>query len=162
MNHERLQHLARLAGRAGQVLIGEEFYIYSTGRLAAITAAGGTLTNNITVQSDSDFLIEKMTYASDVAGASEGRDSANVPNVTALLTATGSGKQLMNVQAPIFSLFGTGELPFIMPISYFLPAASTLTISLTSFEASVTPRITLDFIGRKLYWGNAPPPQQQR
>lgn len=152
-----LRRLAGLAGRQGQHVIAEEFAVYSTGRLAAI-AALGTLNPNIAIQANSDFLIEKMTFAADLAGVAQTSGTRIIPNVSVQLQSSGSGNVLFNVQAPIDSLFGTGELPFILPTAYFLPASSNLQITLTSFEAAVTPRITLNFIGRKLYW--APIPMQ--
>lgn len=156
-----IANIARLSGREGQVIIGEQFAVYSTGRLAAISA-GGTLNPNIQIQADSDFLIEKMTYAADLAGAAQTDSSRVIPNVSVQLQVSGPGTVLFNVQSPLSSLFGNGELPFILPVAYLLAASSTLQITLTSFEASNTPRITLNFIGRKLYWAPAPVAQPIR
>lgn len=148
------QQLAANAGRPGQVIISDEFYIYSTGRPAAAIAPAGTSNINIQIQADSDFLIEKLSFNADIAGASQTESGRLLPNVSVLLTNTGSGRQLMNQQFPLTGLFGSGELPFILPRQYLLPASSTLNIQMVSFEAAVSPFITLNFIGRKLYWGN--------
>jgi hypothetical protein len=163
MNYFEQVRLGQIAGRSGQHIVGTEFFVYSTGRQAAL-AAGGQATANITIQSDSDFLIEKMTYAADLAGVAQLSGTQIVPNVNVQLIATGSGRQLFNVAAPIASLFGNGQLPFILPEAYMLPAASTLQIVQTSFEAAVTPALTLNFIGRKVYWaaGEPMPPQTRR
>lgn len=128
-----------------------EYFCYTTGRLAAITAAGGIIDTSIVIQADSDFILEKLTYEADLAGAAQTSSTEVVPNVTVLLTATGSGQQLMNAPVAISSLFGTGQLPFILPFPKVLPANSQLQINLVSFEAAVTPRITLNFHGRKVY-----------
>jgi hypothetical protein len=129
----------------------QEFFTYSTGRPAAAIAAGGTQTPFINIQSDADFVIEKLSYAADIAGAVANIGNTPVPNVNVLLTSTGSGSNLMNVAVPLSSLFGDGRLPFILPYPRVLPANSQLQITLTSFEAASTPFITLNFIGRKMY-----------
>lgn len=149
------QQLAANAGRIGQVVISDEFYIYTTGRPAAAIAPAATTSTNIQIQADSDFLIEKLSFNADVAAATQTESSRLLPNVHVLLTNTGSGRQLMNVQMPITGLFGSAELPFILPRQYLLPASGTLQIQLVSFEAAISPFITLNFIGRKIYWGPA-------
>lgn len=147
-----MAQLAANAGRKNQQIISDEFYIYSSGRPAAALAAGGTTQFNIAIQADSDFLIEKLSFNADAAGATQTESTRLLPNVQVLLTNTGSGRALMNLQFPLTGLFGSGELPMILPRQYLLPASSTLAIQLVSFEAAVTPFITLNFIGRKIYW----------
>lgn len=128
----------------------EEFYSYSTGLLAAI-AVGGNISTNITIQADSDFVIEKLTYFAHVAGASQTVSTQIVPNVSVMLTSTGSGQNLFSAATPIGSIFGNAGLPFILPFPRLLPANSVLQILLTSFEAAITPIIALNFHGRKRY-----------
>lgn len=129
----------------------QDFFVYSTGRPAAAIAPAGTSTVFINIQADADFVLEKLTYAADIAGAAQNIGNLTSPNVTVLLTSTGSGINLMNVAVPLSSIFGTGMLPFILPYPRVLPANSQLQISLVSFEAAQSPFITLNFIGRKLY-----------
>ena len=151
-----MQQLAANAGRKNQVIISDEFFIYSTGRPAAgIAAAGGVQTVNIQILADSDFLIEKLSFNADLAGVAQLHGTRIVPNVNVLLTNTGSGRQLMNLQLPLTGIFGSGELPMILPRQYLLPASSTLQIQMVSFEAAAVPFVTLNFIGRKIYWGVA-------
>jgi hypothetical protein len=129
----------------------QDFFTYSTGRPAAALAPAGVSTVFINIQADADFVIEKHVYAADIAGAAQNIGNYTVPNVSVLLTSTGSGIQLMNVAVPVTSIFGVGQLPFILPYPRVLPANSQLQIILTSFEAAQSPFITLNFIGRKLY-----------
>lgn len=161
MNANEIANIAATAGRRGQILISDEFFVYTTGRPSAALGVAGTSTVNITIQADSDFLVEKLTYNADAAGATQTDSSRLLPNVHVQIENTGSGRKLMNVQFPLTGLFGYGALPFILPRTYLFPASSTLQILLTSFEAAVTPFITLNFIGRKLYWGAAPPQQSR-
>jgi len=127
-----------------------EFFTYTTGRLAAI-ATGATVNTQINIQADADFVLEKLTFSADLAGVAQTFNGMIVPNVSVLLTSSGSASQLMQAAVPIASLFGFGALPFILPYPKVLPANSQLQIQLVSFEAAVTPAITLNFHGRKVY-----------
>lgn len=155
MNLEQMKSLAIAAGRPNQVLIGEEFFSYSIGRPTAAIAPLASQIGNINIQADSDFIIEKTTYAADIAGATQTFNSITVPNVNVLLVATSSGRQLMNIQLPLATIFGPAWLPFIWPKPYLLHASSTLTHTLVSFEAAISPFVTLAFHGRKLFWAPA-------
>ena len=150
-----MQMLALSAGRAGQAIIADEFFAYTAVRTSV--AAGAAATVNVTIESNSDFLVEKLTYTADIAAAAQTDSSRIIPNVTVQVNATGSGRNMFNITSPIQALFGTGQLPFILPRAYLLPAASTIQITFTSFEAAVTNLITVVFAGRKLFWANEPP-----
>lgn len=147
--------LAQNAGRAGQRIISDEFFVYSTGRPAAGLAPAGTSNLNLQIQADADFLIEKLSFNADVAAAAQTESSRVLPNITVQLTNTSSGRALFSSQFPLTGIFGSGELPMILPRQYLLPASSTLQIQLVSFEAANTVFVTLNFIGRKIYWGPA-------
>lgn len=155
MNLDQMKSLAIAAGRPNQILIGEEFYSYSVGRPVAAIAPLGVQIGNINIQADSDFIIEKTTYASDTAGATQTLNTFTVPNVNVLIVATSSGRQLMNIQLPLGTLFGPAWLPFIWPKPYLLHASSTLQHTITSYEAAISPFVTLVFHGRKLFWAPA-------
>src|SRR5882757_7663088 len=75
--------------------------------------AAQTLTGNISIQADSDFIIQSGTYWVNVANAAQTRATQNLFNGTVILTDTGSGRQLMNQAVPIDSLFGNGQFPYI-------------------------------------------------
>jgi hypothetical protein len=129
----------------------QQEFTYSTGRPGVVLPVGGVQNFFINIQADADFILEKQTYAADLAGAAQTFNTYVVPNVLVLLTSTGSGQQLMSSPVPLASAFGNGFLPNILPYPYVLPANSQLQITLTSFEAVSTPFITLNFVGRKLY-----------
>lgn len=153
MNAIEMQKLAIALSRPGQVIINEQFQVYATGRPVAGVAPAGLQSPSIQIRADSDFVIEKTTFNADVAGATQTESSRLLPNVTVLLVVTSSGQQLFNVPVPLTGLFGSGELPFIWPKPFIVPASCTLQCQLVSFEAAITVFISLNFIGRCLFWG---------
>jgi hypothetical protein len=75
-----------------------------------------------------------------------------LPAVTVLMTDTGTGRQWSDTAVPMASLFGTGQLPFILPITKRLAAKSQLSVQVFNlFSAQDIAKISLSFIGRKIY-----------
>lgn len=126
-----------------------DFYVYEAA-VAAIAVAGSA-NDVINIEADSDFILQKLTYHADIAGAAQTDATRVVPNVTIQITDTGSGRQLMNNPIPIPSIFGTGELPFILPNPRLFMRNSTIQVAFTSFEAAITPDVALAFVGYKIY-----------
>jgi len=128
----------------------KEFFVYEAD--FASVASGASATTNINIQADSDFVLQKLTYHADIASAAVTDSSRIIPNATVILTDTGSGRQLMESAIPIPSLFGVGELPFILPTPRLFSARATLTVVVANFDAAVTYALKLSFMGYKLYY----------
>jgi hypothetical protein len=145
---------AILAGLRRRVSVIEEPFIYSSRFLSTDPdplAPGLTVTRQIQIQADADFVIMSAAYEADVAGGSQVLATYNVPNVAILLTDTGNGRQLMDFAQPIGVMAGDSRLPFIWPVPKIMSARSVLTVQATSFEAAVTWNLRLAFHGKKLY-----------
>jgi hypothetical protein len=138
-----------------QNLTGEkilkDFFVYQED-FSAI-ANGATASGNINIQADSDFVVQKLTYFADIAAAVQTDSSRVIPLVSVLVTDTGSGRNLMESALPISNLFGTGEIPFILPQPKMFLARSTITVTLANFSAATTYNIRLSFIGYKIFRG---------
>jgi hypothetical protein len=126
-----------------------DFYVYEAETIAI--AVGASTNDTISIEADSDFILQKLTYAADIAGATQTESSRLVPNVLLQITDTGSGRQLMQDPIPIPSFFGVGMLPFILPNPRLFMRNSTIQVAFTSYEAAVTPDVRLAFIGYKVY-----------
>ena len=126
-----------------------DFYIYE----AVVAALGVGLSANdvINIEADSDFILQKLTFEADIAGAAQTEATRIIPNVLVQLTDTGSGRQLMQNPIPVSSFFGIGAIPFILPNPRLFMRNSTIQIAFTSFEAAITPDVRLAFIGYKIY-----------
>ena len=116
----------------------KDFFTYEVDITSTIAASGST-TSTFTVQADSDFLWTKAAYIQTGAG---------VPAI--LIQDTGSGRNLMTQAVPVASLFGTGQLPFILPRQRIFVARATVTVTITNLDAVNTiTSLRLSFIGEK-------------
>lgn len=130
-------------------VIYTDFYIYSA--IFAALAAGTTATQNVTVQADSDFQLQKLTYQADIAAAAQLSGTRVVPLVSLLITDSGSGRQIMDRAIPLVTFFGNGELPFILPNPKVFKGRANITIQATNFSAATAYNLYLSFIGVKLF-----------
>lgn len=133
----------------GREYVTTDFYIYEEDFSGV--AAGASANGSIIIQADSDFILQKMAYFADVAAAGQTESSRVVPLMTLQMIDTGSGRQFMESAAPIPSLFGTGELPFVLPQPRLFFARSTIQLQVTNFDASDTYNLKLSFIGYKAF-----------
>ncbi len=132
-----------------------DFFVYEADFNALAAAASAN--NNINVQADSDFLLQKITYQADIAGGAQTSSTVVIPLCTIQITDGGSGRSLFALPAPIPNIFGTGQIPFILPTPKVFAAKSTITVILANYSNATTYNIRLSFIGAKLFNGtNAP------
>lgn len=129
----------------------KEFFVYSATFTAL--AAGTTATAQIPVQADSDFVLEKMTYFAHLAGAAQTAATRVIPNWTLQITDTGSNRLLSDFQIFIPAMFGTGEIPFILPQPKVFRANSVIQLNVTSAEAANAYTLQVAFVGHKIFYG---------
>ena len=127
--------------------MARDFFVYEVDFSAL--AAGTSSTASFSVQADSDFLWTSGTFFADIAAGAQTDDSRVIPLVSLLITDTGSGRQLMNTAVPVASLFGTGQLPFVLPRQRLFRANSNVTITANNFSAATAYNLRLSFIGEK-------------
>ncbi len=152
MNHQRrYPGMGQTPGQpSGQ--IDKEFFTYQEDFSGTNTVLSGTsVTGNVNIQADSNFVLQKMTYFADIANATQTNNTRVIPNATIVITDTGSGRQLMESAVPIAALFGTGQLPFILPTPRLFQARSTINLVVSNFDASVDYNIRISLIGYKVY-----------
>lgn len=140
--------------RMGQIPMGapptqygaKDYFIYAA-VLATGIASGNTGSASFNVDNDSDFLWQKGTFFANVANDGFDSGSVPIPGVTVVIKDTTSGRDIMSQAVPISALFGTGELPFILPVPKLLPKTSTLTFSF----ANITDNTSYSFLGLYLH-----------
>jgi len=126
----------------------EDFFSYEVDFL---NLGAGSATSNITIEASSDFRWIKGCYFADIATAAQTDSTRVVPLCTVLITDSGSGQQLSSVAVPVPSLFGTGQFPFINPVSRIFSARSSIQVTVNNFSVASTYNLRLSFIGAKIY-----------
>ena len=150
------RHLGQIPqGPAGQPLpppavIAEDFFTYNI--QFEDVSAGATANGFIQIEADSDFLIQKLAYASFVGGGAVDLQTQDVPLCTILIVDTGSGRQIMNNPVPISALFGDGRLPYILPTPKLFTKNSRINVTVFNFSGGTTyADIWINFEGKKIF-----------
>ena len=156
LTKQDVQTVRRIVGSMAEELDPErvdrtrrDFYTYEAEALAI--APAGSANDIINIEADSDFMLQKLTFEADIAAAAFTDSARPIPLVTIQIIDSGSGRQLMQNPIPVASLFGTGELPFILPNPRKFMRNSTMQIAFTNFDAAITYNVRLAFIGYKIY-----------
>lgn len=128
----------------------QEFYTYQAS--FSSLANGSDATANISIEADSFFKAQKLTYMADLAAAAQTESGRVIPLCTILITDTGSGRRLMNEAIPIPALFGNGQLPFILPTPKVFKPQSTISIQVANYSAASTYNLYISIHGAKLWY----------
>lgn len=127
-----------------------DYFTYSI-NFAAL-ANGATASNQIAISADADFVVQKMSYFATLAGAPQTDSSRVVPLATVQITDSGSGRNLQNEGVFINSIFGQGELPFMLPVPRVFSANSNIKFTVTNVSAADTyESLQLSLIGYKRF-----------
>lgn len=131
-------------------VIAEDFFTYNT--QFEDLAPGATGNNFVQIEADSDFLIQKLAYASFVDGNPVQFNTQDIPLCTVLIVDTGSGRQIMNNPVPVSALFGDGRLPYILPTPKLFTKNSRINVTLFNFSGGTNyADIWLNFEGKKIF-----------
>lgn len=128
----------------------KDYYVYVAdfGSLAA----GATQTEIINIETDADFIIEKIAYSADLAGAVQTANSRVLPLVDITLNDSGSGRNLQDKPVPLASMAGDGQLPYVLPVPRKLRANSNLNVSAENISnATQYDHLRVLFIGYKRF-----------
>ena len=132
-----------------QIQYVQDWFIYEADALGL--APGITANIGIQIQADSDFKLVKLSMAADIAGAAQTESNMPMPNATLQILDTGSGRQLFSAPVPLNALFGSGRLPYILPVPRIFKARTNISLTVASFEAANTNNIRMAFHGNKIF-----------
>jgi len=126
-------------------------YVFPTfAAIAALSAASPQ--GQIIIQNDSDFELRRISYHMDNAAAAFTSSTLPMPNITALIVDSGSGRQLMNNPVPLDLIANLANTPPVeLPWPKIFTRNSVVTLTLTNFDAAATPNIRVVFHGRKIF-----------
>lgn len=134
---------------AGAVQSVEDYFVYNVEFLDIAPAE--VQQGNIQIQADSDFKWVAATFQADIAAAAYNAGDRPIPLVNLQIVDTGSGRQLFFNALPIETIFGSGQLPFILPIPRIFRARSSIALTMSNFDAAETYNVRLALIGTKIF-----------
>src|SRR5690606_8593628 len=118
----------------------------------AALAAGASAQGNIQIQADSDFIWKQASFYADDDNVDPTFATLPYLPVNVQITDSGSGRNLFNQALPVPAVFGTGQLPNILPRDRILRARSNITFAVENFSPAGTPfNFTLCLIGEKIF-----------
>jgi hypothetical protein len=134
----------------------QDIFTYPVSFVGA-TAVGplATVTQTLTFDASSEFTWFYSGMLAINAAASTNITATNRiwPLATILITPSDTSAQFMQAPAPMATLFGTGEQPFVLPQPRIFAPRSALTVQITSLDTALTYNLFLSFIGKKKYTG---------
>lgn len=125
----------------------KDFFIYGVEFIPIVHAT--TLTQPVTIQNDSDFLIMGGVYVETTTD--NVTTFFNPSPLMVTIADSGSGRQLMNIPVHINNLFGTAQLPAIWPFPKIIPAGATLNTTLTNQDTANDRNVRIAYWGFKIF-----------
>ena len=133
----------------GRKFVQDDF-IYGVN--VASLAAAASVTQNISIEADSNFLVVKASYFASIAGAAVTDSTRVIPLVSVSITDSGSGRNLQNIPIQISSLAGNDGLPMVWAIPREFKASSNISVTFTNTSAATTyTNLSLALIGVKQF-----------
>jgi hypothetical protein len=132
-----------------------EWFVYSAQFLAgtaqALIATTGQATQQTSIDADSDFIVQMMQLSvRDNAGA-----NVVAPNMSILIIAAGSGRQIMDTAVPVTNIcgnFGAAQVPSVMTFPRLFGAKGTVTTQMFNREAFAPLRVEVNYVGFKVFY----------
>ena len=130
-------------------VVAKEFFGYTVD--FSSIANGVSATGSVKIEADAWFNMQKLNFFADIAGAAQTQSSQVIPLVTVQISDSGSGRNMFNQAIPVPALFGTGQLPFILPTPKMFKPNSNISVTIANYSAGTTYRLTLAFLGQKIF-----------
>lgn len=120
--------------------------------LFAALAAAATAQQQLLIQNDSDFECRRISWYATIANAAFVSAAIPVPSVTAIITDSGSGRNLENAAVPLSQIgYGPLQEPFDLPWPKIFTRNSTVTLTLANFDAAASYNLRVTMHGRKIF-----------
>lgn len=115
---------------------------------------GNSATLSLNIQSDADFecqsLESALVYNILAPALQEVPTGEHFPGITVLIENTGNGQRWSNNPVQVPALFGTGQNPFVLPVSMIMERNAAFKLTVENDSGFDVDRLTFVFSGRKL------------
>jgi hypothetical protein len=109
--------------------------------------AGSSQTQTLSITANADFIFLQCHHHANVANAAQTVASKTAPLATILITDSGTNEQFTNAAVDLESYSTNGNIINNLAYPRIVSGRSTLTVQLTSYEATNTLNIYLSFSG---------------
>lgn len=110
-------------------------------------AAGTSATQVLNIAANADFIVTNIHHRANVAAAAQNVSTKSAPLARILITDSGSNEQFTNSAVDLENYSTNGNIINYLPYPRIVSGRSTLTVQLTSYEASQTLGIDVFFEG---------------
>lgn len=117
--------------------IARDYFTYELVTTTAL-APGASVPLTVTIDSDGDFFWTKGCVYVD--SANDGTTEANklVPALTVLITDGTTQRNMSNVPVAVANLFGSAQLPFILPVAKYFAGRALITLQVANISDNTT------------------------
>lgn len=109
--------------------------------------AGSTQSNVINIAANADFIITGLHHRANVSAAGQNVSTKVAPLARVLITDSGSNEQFMNAAVDLENYSTNGNITNLLPYPRIVSGRSTLTVQVSSYEASQTLGLDIFFEG---------------
>lgn len=109
--------------------------------------AGSSATQTLNISANADFIMLGMHHRANVAAAAQNVSTKSAPLARILITDSGSNEQFMNSAVDLENYSTNDNIINMLEYPRIISGRSTLTVQLSSYEASQTLNIDLAFQG---------------
>jgi hypothetical protein len=109
--------------------------------------AGSSATQTVNIAANADFIITGLHHRANVAAAAQNVSTKSAPLARILITDSGSNEQFTNSAVDLENYSTNGNIINKYDYPRIVSGRSTLTVQLTSYEASQTLNIDIFFEG---------------
>lgn len=122
---------------------------------SALTGGGGSSQQSFIVETLYDFwLFKQSAFVYDSNGL--GVSTLQWPFIAVLMQDGATQQQLVSAASPIASLFGTGQLPYVLPQPHMVSGGATFNVTATNNHASTAFTAVISFTGVHVAKGARP------
>lgn len=110
-------------------------------------AAGTSATQTVNIAANADFIMTGLHHRANVAAAAQNVSTKTAPLARILITDSGSNEQFTNSAVDLENYSTNGNIINKFDYPRIVSGRSTLTVQLTSYEASQTLNVDIFFEG---------------
>ena len=128
-----------------------DWYSYTATVPSASFGAAATYQATISIEADSYFYLNALSYQADIAGGALTESTNVLPIATVVILDTGSGRQLMAQPASLVAIAGDGKRPYRLPKPRRFAPTSQIVLTFVNLSAATAYNIRFTLHGFKVY-----------